>query len=167
MYKNFTNYDVCEDGRIWSKKRKKWLKPYTTRKGYQQVDLIDNEGKRHGEKLHKVVFFAVNGLWEIPQCMQINHIDEVKTNCQIANLELVSAKQNCNHGTRNKRIAKALTNHPNRSKRVAAYKNGELIIVYESTNEARRQGFNQGNVAACCRGERKTHKGYTWKYLDE
>ena len=39
-------------------------------------------------------------------------------------------------------------------------------MAFPSVMEAGRQGFNFGNVAACCRGERKTHKGYTWKYLN-
>ena len=30
--------------------------------------------------------------------------------------------------------------------------------------ECERNGYNQGHVADCCRGERKTHKGFIWKY---
>lgn len=167
MFRDFNNYDVLEDGRIWSKVRKKFLKPYTRPDGYQQVSLIDNEGKRHKQLVHRVCWMAVNGVWEIPEGYDIHHINECKTSNQIANLLLCSHQDNCNHGTRNTRIAKAMTNHPEMSKRVGAYKNGELVMVFPSTNEAERNGFNFGNVAACCRGERKTHKGFEWKYLDE
>ena len=52
------------------------------------------------------------------------------------------------------------------SKPVAAYdKNGNEIIRFESTCEAGRHGYNEGHVASCCRGERKTHKNLIWKYI--
>lgn len=173
MYKNFSNYDVCEDGRIWSKKRKKWMKPYKQRDGYLLVNLFDNDRKKHTVSHHKVVFFAVNGLWEYPQGMEINHKDEDKTNNHIDNLELVTKKQNINYGTRNEKASKALTNHPKKSKRVAAYnENGELVMVFDSMAEANRNGYQHSAVSRCCRncfhreGNNK-YKGFVWKYLDE
>ena len=167
MFRDFSNYEILADGRIWSKVRKKFLKPTTIRDGYQRVGLTDNNGKLHFETLHKVIYFAVNGLWEYPEGMQLNHIDEVKTNNHISNLELVTPRENMNHGTRNTRVAKALTNHPDKSKRVGAFKNGELVMVFPSTQEAQRNGYNRGNICSCCNGKLKTHKGFTWKYLDD
>lgn len=38
-------------------------------------------------------------------------------------------------------------------------------IYFDSTRDAGRNGFNQSNVSACCIGEQKYHKGYTWKYI--
>lgn len=172
MFRDYKNYDVLEDGHIWSKKHKKFLKPINRKNGYQQVNLVDNEGKRHQEYVHRVVFCAVNGLWEIPKEMQINHKSEEKQMNAIWNLELVSAKENCNFGTRNERIAKAQTNRQDQSKRVGAFKDDVLVMVFPSTAEAGRQGYNHGNVAACCRncyireGNNK-YKGFEWRYLDE
>lgn len=167
MFRDFTNYDVCEDGRIWSKVSEKFLKPRTTKDGYQQVCLVDNEGKKHWQYVHRVVYCAVNGLWNIPEGMQINHKNESKTSNQIANLELVTPKQNANHGTRTERSSAARINHPEMSKRVAAYKDGELIMCFPSINQARRQGYNKSNICDCCNGNRKTHKGFVWRYLDD
>jgi hypothetical protein len=39
---------------------------------------------------------------------QINHKDENKSHNYIANLEWVTAKENCNYGTRNKRLRKSV-----------------------------------------------------------
>ena len=168
MYKNFSKYDVLPDGRIWSKYSNKFLKPCKSSDGYQKVRLSDNEGKPHTERLHKVVYFAVNSLWEYPEGMQLNHKDENKENNHISNLELVTAKQNSNWGTRNTRVAKALTNHPDKSKRVGAFNEaGELVMAFPSTMEASRNGYCQGHVSACCNGKLKTHKGYIWRYLEE
>ena len=163
MFRDYTKYEVYDDGRIYSYKTKRFLKPQTNKDGYQTVNLVDNEGKRKMYRLHRVVWEAVTGS-PIPKNLEVNHISENKASNMISNLELVSHKQNCNYGSRNARISKANTNR-NRSKSVGAFKDGELIMVFPSTMEAKRQGFSQGNVAACCRGERNTHKGYTWKYI--
>ena len=45
--------------------------------------------------------------------------------------------------------------------------NGELIREWSSTNECGRNGFNQGTVAACCRGEKPQYKGFKWCYAEE
>ena len=168
MYKDFTKYEVYPNGKIWSYSQKKWLKPYTRKDGYQQVCLVDNEGKKKNYKLHKVVWESVTGE-PIPKNLEINHRSEDKTENSITNLELVSHKQNLNYGSRNARASKTKTNGV-RSKQVGAYKNGELVITFLSTAEAGRQGFNQSAVAACCRncysreGNNK-YKGFEWRYI--
>lgn len=126
--------------------------------GYQVVNLYDNEGKPKMYYLHRVVWESVTRK-QIPQGYEINHISEVKTDNMISNLEIVSPKQNSNWGSRNKRIAKA------QSKQVGAFKNDELVMVFQSVNEAGRQGFNQSAVSRCCNGKLPHYKGYTWRYL--
>ena len=158
-FRNYDNYDVYPDGRIYSYKSKKFLTPYTNKKGYQQVGLYDNEGNMKMHQLHRVVYEAVTRR-PIPPGYEINHRSEVKTENMITNLELVSHKENINYGTRNSRIAKK------RSKQVGAFKDGNLVMVFSSTMEAGRQGFKQSNIVSCCNGERKTHKGFEWKYLN-
>ena len=66
-----------------------------------------------------------------------------------------------------KKISEARKGIPNikLSRRVGAYKNGELIMTFQSTSEAGRNGFSSGHVSACCRGERRVHKGYNWYYI--
>ena len=157
-FRDFTKYEVFEDGRIYSYKKKRFLKPATRKDGYQIVSLTDNEGKQKTYYLHRVVWEAVNGE-PIPDEMQINHRNEIKTSNMISNLELLTHKENNNYGSRNSRAAEAL------SKQVGAYKDEELVMTFPSTQEAGRQGFNEGAVAACCNGKRKTHKGFQWKYI--
>lgn len=158
-FRDYSNYEIYADGRIWSYKSNKFLKPAISNKGYKVVVLTDNEGKRKMYLLHRVVWESFTGK-PIPLGMQINHRNEIKTdNRFFENLELVTPKENINWGSRNARDAKS------KSKQVGAFKDGELIMVFPSTAECGRQGFNQGNVAACCRGERNTHKGFEWRYI--
>ena len=122
-FRNYSNYEVFEDGRIFSYWTKKFLKPKTNKNGYQVVLLYDNEGNRKMYYLHRVVYEAVTGE-PIPEGMQINHRSEVKTENMISNLELMSPKQNTNYGTRNSRIAES------KSKQVGAFKNGNLVTTF-------------------------------------
>ena len=132
--------------------------------------------------LHRVVWEAVTGK-QIPDEMQINHRSEVKTENMISNLELVSPKENCNFGTRNSRIAnntnrskaiskakKGIIPKANPPKQVGAFKYGKLVMVFTSTKEAGRQGFNQGAVSRCCRNcfnreGNNVYNGFEWKYI--
>lgn len=171
-FRDYDNYEIYEDGRIWSYKSKKFLKPKTDKGGYQQVFLYDNNGKAKCYLLHRVVWEAVTGE-PIPEGYEINHISEDKTENFFSNLELVTHKYNINFGTRNERAAKAISkaNSNNKklskakSKQVGAFKNGKLVLVFSSTKEAGRNGFVQGNISYCCIGKRKTHRGYEWRYL--
>ena len=45
--------------------------------------------------------------------------------------------------------------------------NGEFVKIYDCISETGRNGFTAPNVSKCCRGLRKYHKGYMWKYLEE
>ena len=155
---NYDNYEVFENGKIWSYRKNKFLKPQTNNRGYQLVNLYDNDGNSKTYLLHRVIYETFSGE-PIPSNMQINHIDERKDNNARSNLELMTPKENTNYGSGNERRAKAL------SKQVGAFKNGELVMTFQSTQEASRQGFSQSHIVHCCNGERKTHKGYTWRYI--
>ena len=166
MFRDFTKYEVYPDGKIWSYSHKKWLKPQTRKDGYQQVNLSDNDGKIKKYQVHRVVWEAVTGE-PIPKSMQINHRNEIKTdNRFFENLELVTPKENVNFGSRNERCAKANRNGKC-SKQVGAFKNNELVLVFPSTKEAGRQGFDQGAVSKCCNFKLPHYKGYTWKYINK
>lgn len=44
-------------------------------------------------------------------------------------------------------------------------KNGNLIATYNSAMQAERAvGGDNGHILAVCRGKRKTHKGFVWKF---
>ena len=157
-FRNFEKYEVFEDGRIWSYKTKRFLKPITMKNGYQRVWLSDNEGNIKMYLIHRVVYEAVSGE-EIPDGMQINHRNEDKTSNFFENLELMTAKENTNYGSARERMIKA------QSKQVGAFKDGNLVMTFTSVNEAGRNGFHSSAVAMCCNGKRKRHKGYIWKYI--
>lgn len=162
-FRNFDNYEIYSDGRIWSYKYKKFLKPWTKKDGYKQVALYDDEGNKKYYYVHRVVYETFSGE-PIPEGYDVNHISEVKTENFFENLNLMTHKENVNFGSGNERRSKTLTNGK-LSKKVGAFKNNELVLSFPSLMEAQRNGFNIGNISECCNGKRKTHKGFEWRYI--
>ena len=165
-------YQVSSEGRIRSLDREaadrsgrvrilkgKVLKPSMNRDGYLQV-MLHKEGKYKCFYVHRLVWIAFCG--EILEGYDVNHINEVKTDNRLVNLNLITHKQNCNFGSRNQRVAHAL------SKPVVAFDDdGNVVLEFSSTRDAARNGFNSGNISACCRCKYKTHHGYRWRYKTE
>lgn len=168
---NYSNYEIYpKDGKIWSLKRDKFIGDKTPN-GYFRCTLYSDNGHIWKENVHRLIYIACYG--EIPKGMQVNHIDEDKTNNSIFNLNLMTPKENNNWGTRNERVSKAKKgtqiNRIDLSMPVGAYKNGALQFTFLSTADAGRNGFDSSNVSKCCRGVKgyKSYKGYQWKYIDE
>ena len=133
-------------------------------KGYVRIDLSKN-GKRRTFKEHRIVaeHFRPNPL-NLP-C--VNHLNENKTDNRASNLSWTTYEENNNYGTHNERVAESLINGK-LSKTVQQFTlNGEFVREWPSTGECERNGFSRSHVADCCRGERKSHKGYIWKFKGE
>ena len=159
-------YEVSNLGRIKSLRdkngnREKILKTIKDKDGYLKINLW-KEDKMKTFRVHRLVATAfISNPNNLPT---VNHIDENKENNVADNLEWMNLSQQQRHGTCQQRRAEKLTNGV-LSKQVYQYdKQGTLVAIWQSTNECGRNGFNQGNVAACCRGEAKSHKGYIWSY---
>ena len=161
--KNYESiYDVSNYGRVRSLKdgKVRILKPHKTTNGYLQVCLY-KDGKEKRFLVHRLVWEAFNGT--IPEGYEINHINEDKTdNRYPENLNLMTRLENIRYGTGIKRRSEK------QSKTVLqlTYPGLEFMCEWSSTIEAGRNGFNKGHVASCCRGERKSHKGVTFRYKE-
>ena len=161
-------YQVSNLGRVKSlgnnkNRKEKILKACLNNNGYLQVNLFKN-GKRKTEKVHRLVWKAFNG--KIPKGLQVNRINEIKTDNRLENLNLMTCKENNNWGTGNERRAKSQRNDKKRSKSVIQKNlHGEVIKIWPSAREIERQlGYNQGNISSCCRGKYTQAYGYLWQY---
>ncbi|QBX24934.1 HNH homing endonuclease [Streptococcus phage Javan220] len=131
--------------------------------GYMLVGL-NVLNKQKTRLVHRLV--AETFLEKIKGKNEINHIDENKKNNSVSNLEWVNRKENCNHGTRNKRISERnRAAHP--GKQIAQYTiAGELVATYPKIKEAARcLGVNCISISCALNGKNKTAYGYVWKFL--
>ena len=152
-------YQVSNMGRVMSLNYNKTgkariMKLNRQKNGYQCIYF---KGKSH--TVHKLVWITFNG--PVPSGLEINHIEEDKSDNSLENLNLLTHKDNCNWGTIKERLA------VKKSKPILQYsKNGELIAEYPSIKEASYAlGYKtSSNILSCLKGRRKTSCGYIWKY---
>lgn len=157
--KEFEDYYISNLGEVFSSKGHKvsQLKPEVTHDGYLKVSLR-REGRTFRKAVHRLV--AETFMDNPERYSQVNHLNEDKKDNSVINLEWCSAKINMNHGSRNHRISSKMSKPV-----IALNDSGVEVLRFGSTIEAGKNGFTQTSVAACCRGARKSHKGYTWKYI--
>ena len=87
---NFDNYYIYDDGRIYSIKSRKFLNPYNIR-GYLKIDLYSNN-KRNKFFVHRLVYETFKG--QIPEGLQIDHINGIRDDNRLENLRLLTSKEN-------------------------------------------------------------------------
>lgn len=147
-------YLVTSFGRVFSLKSGKFMKGCPTNKGYLQLDLC-KDGQRRVKSIHRLVAQAF--LPNYSEDLQVNHLDECKTNNHVINLEMCSCKDNINHGTHTQRMAEK------RSKKVFCLTNG---VTYPSIKEASRQlNIDPRRISDCCNGKITQTKGYQFNFI--
>ena len=163
-------YEVSDQGRVRSVTRHvpngvgerivrgRILRSRPDKAGYRIIDLRKGH-EVSTAKVHRLVAVALIPNPEHKK--QVNHLEENKKwlNC-VSNLEWATAKENMNYGTMNERKADRAAKGVNQ-----LTLDGKLVRSWKSTRECGRNGFHQGHVAECCRGEANTHKGYRWEYI--
>lgn len=190
--KGFEDYQITDDGRVWSKKRNKWLKPiHYKNTGYFHVNLC-KDGVHYTKRIHRLVAEAFIPNHDNKPC--IDHINTVKTDNRVENLKWCTYKENTNNPItkakmenvwKNMRGIKKISksnkkrseqfkiknkerqiNRQDLSKQVFQYTlDGELVGVYASTMEAERvNGFSHSGINKACKGVSKTYKGFKWSY---
>lgn len=152
----FPNYQVSNRGRVKNLMSGKVLKNRSNNHGYPYVALPKGDGKSKNMLVHRLVAeaFIPNPL----NLLQVNHIDENKTNNNVTNLDWVSASQNMRHSA-----------HQISCRINQLTLDGELIRTWESSKQIEREtGYDQGNIIKCCKGYKNySHVGgYRWEYAD-
>lgn len=161
--KSLEKFKKGKNGSLASVKEK-ILKPGITRNGYYRVALCKNSIRKF-YLVHRLVFEAFN--CQITEGLQVNHINEIKSDNRLSNLNLMTCKENCNWGTGIERCHNQLINGKC-SKAVLQFDLQDILIKeYPSTRQAEREtGFAQGNIVKCCKGKYKTAYNYKWKYKE-
>lgn len=123
--------------------------------GYEFV-YLRKEGKTYRHYVHRLV--ADNFLSDIKNGNVINHINGIKYDNRVENLEWCSQSENVKHATRVLGL---------RSRKVAQYdKRGNYIKTWANAYEVQEKlGINHGNINSCVNKHRKTAGGYRWEAL--
>ena len=143
-------YAITSCGKVWSYKRKIFLKP-CYRKGYLQVSLC-KDGKQRTFQVHRLVAMAyIPNPDNLPF---VNHIDEVKDHNWVSNLEWCTAKYNSNY--RNAQSDKKI--------KVRCIETGQIYdSITEAANAIKR---TKSALSHCICGASKTCGRYHWEVLE-
>jgi len=152
--------------------KEKILKNVLGKNGYYVV-TISKGGVNKIMYVHRLVakLFLIN----VENKTEVNHINGIKTDNDVSNLEWCTPKENSIHsvvlGLRNPPHG---VNHPHygktgsqnhTSKKVIQIdlSSGVAIRTYGGVSEASRlTGINRTNISAVCNGRRETGGGYKW-----
>lgn len=158
--------------------KRKVMKPKKN-KGYRQVELW-RDGNSKTFSVHRLVWEAFNGT--IPDGMQIDHVNGVRDDNSLANLRVVTPKENVhNPVTRERFLASNREKNRRLSKvpkwfeanRAACTKpvlqldkvTGEVIREWECSADACRElGLVKSSISACCNGKRNSAGGFKWRF---
>lgn len=175
-------YKISTNGRVFSVSRKvphprsgfltikeRFLKPNLLKVGYLAVNLHPKSVEKL-EYIHSLVgrTFLKNNM----NRKEFNHIDAIKSNPHLSNIEYCTHSENMYHCYKKKlrtppmsMLGKFGKDHHS-SKPIIQYdKHGNFIARFNGGYEASREtGVNKGNLAACALGIVKQAGGYLWKY---
>ena len=145
----FENYLVSDQGRVMNAKTGKILKAGRNQYGYYLVVLC-----KDGVKKTKLVSRLVaEAFIPNPEGLEtVNHINKVKTDNRVENLEWMTQGDNVRYS---------------RAKPVEQYDlyDGRLIATYQSlTDCCELTGYCQSAISKACNGQYKRAYGYTWRY---
>ena len=173
-------YYITDDGRLLSYSRgyEITIKPSLNHKGYELVGMVTEKGlPTKTRQIHRLVALAFIGNPENKE--QVNHINGVKTDNRVENLEWVTNQENMTHawetGLRDGSWAKGANNyqwsgnHKNCKSVIQKDLEGNIVNTFKSIAMASREtGLGVSGIGKSCRKENKTniYKGFTWEFKD-
>lgn len=138
-------------GHIYNKKKNRLVSSYKTEDGYMRLDLAEDKWYVH-------VLVAKQFLPPIEGLLFINHINGIKDDNNVQNLERTNRQMNGQHaadvlGAWKKRVQQINKN------------TNQIIAEFDSVKSAAEiTKVNDTNISRCCNNGAKTAGGFVWKH---
>lgn len=146
-------YGITMTGRVWSYRRKKFLKPGKSGCGYMYVSLC-KEGEVKTIAIHRLV--AETYLPNPNNKPHVGHIDDNPMNNCWDNLYWTTSLNNNNYGSRAKSCVGA--------KKVICLETNQIFRTI--TEAAKEMNLNPGNVSNVCHGKYSHTGGYHFEFIE-
>lgn len=157
---DFESYEISISGEVINTRTGRKLKVGSNQKGYKQVQ-ISNGVKSKTISIHRVVWESYKGV--IPKGMEINHIDGNKENNHVANLEVLTRKENMRHAVEIGLIKSGVDCLLSVSVNQIDVITGDVINTYGSIRQAEKiTGVHGSSISRVCSGSSITAGGFKW-----
>lgn len=158
---NHPNYSCSNLGRFKSNITGRILNQYINKKGYACVVLTDEPKIHKKYNAHRLIALTFMPI-EDSDNKVVNHINEIKTDNRICNLEWLTNKENLNYSDTGKKIAEKLSKG-----KINVYNSkGILIITYNSMKEAIKK-LGGSKLPKIMESNNRFHKHFYWIREDE
>ena len=165
MWKKFiyegieTDYSVSTEGEV-RKDTTNYILSQSSQQDYKFVTLLIN-GQQKRMRVRRMV--AMTFIENPDNKPYVNHINGIRYDNNVENLEWVTQSENIQHAVRTGLMQNG------RKKAVIQYNlNGDRMATFESASEAARQtGGSQSKITMCCKRQRETANDYQWRYYDD
>jgi hypothetical protein len=140
------------------------LVPKLSNRGYYHVHLR-KDGKVKDFTIHRLV--AMMFLPNFRELPEINHINEVKTDNRVENLEWCTRSQNVRHSLPDTR--RPNTRRPRKRARnepiIQSDSHGSIVKTWDNVREIElATKMSAWSIYQCCEGKRKTAYGFKWQF---
>ena len=164
----YKKYAANEDGEIMNIRLRKARKGNLKETGYLSFTIYLEKNRNKTYSSHRFVFECFYGL--IEKNKQINHINSIRVDNRIKNLEVVTASENCRKSAKNRNLS---CYRKNPKKVLAVNLKTKAETNFNSLYSVSKMlGINPGQVSMICSGIHKTATSkingqkYTFKYLN-
>jgi hypothetical protein len=160
----YENYYIDEMGKVFSKRRNKYLSPGFI-KGYEFVHLSVNKTLKNFLVHRLVAESFIDNPYNKPT---VNHKDGNKRNNHVENLEWATQAENNKHafdilGREGSMKGKIWKDHPN-SRKIMCINNNK---IYNSISEASEElNLFSSSISFVCSGKYKKTKGFKFYYIN-
>ena len=143
----------------------KIMKPSKNSDGYEVVQLYKNKKYTQFQVHRLVATMFIDNPNNLPV---VNHLDEVKTNNCVDNLEWCTIAHNVRYstlGTKRTQEAKSKMGKQ-RMKKVRCVETGDIFNSIKDANLWCGLSTYSSSISNCCKNSTKTAGGYHWQYVD-
>lgn len=149
--KSNPDYQISNEGRVWSKKSNRYMKLQKDACGYLRVQLYMGNGKGRTEKVHRLVAIAfIDNPDNLPE---VNHINHQRDDNRVENLEWITHKENSEKMQKVRQVGKY-------------DREGNLLETFDTLAQAAKaENTTPSHILALMKSKPQKNRKYLWKYF--
>ncbi len=126
-------YIIYSNGTIWSNIRNKFLKIQYNPDGYGLVTITQNNSSQISKNIHRLVAEAfIQNPNNLPE---VNHINKIKSDNRVENLEWVTHRKNVNHRYKSKYPGSTFNKQIKKWQSLVYHNDKQISLGYFNTPE--------------------------------